>query len=149
MPSLISQQGITNYHKAIDNHFDTFKRSITIHKEPIKRIVSSQTSSGPIIGYEDHAITQKIEYIPRNQSFDAIINYSIGKADLTNIIDLKVVMGSNTVLIKVKKDARDYIMNDKTEKITFDDKSFNLLSQDLVKNYLGLNYYFFYLEETK
>lgn len=149
MASLISAQEVTDFHQAINDHFDTFKRNITVHKEPIKKIISSPTSSGPILGYEDNAITERIEYIPRNQSFDAIVNYEANKGNIRDSVDLKIFMSSNLVSIKVKKEARDYILTDKTEKITFDGKSFNLLSQDIVKNYLGLSYYFFYLEETK
>ena len=149
MASLISTQEIADYHQAINDHFDTFKRSITIHKEPIKKIISSPSSFGPVIGYEDNAISEKIEYIPRSQSFEALIDYDAGKGNIKDVVDLKVFMSANTVSIKVKKEARDYILNDKTEKITFDNKSFNLLSQDVVKNYLGLIYYLFYLEETK
>lgn len=148
MPSLLNAEEISNYQTAINNHFDTFKRTIVIHKEPIKKIISN-INNGQTLGYEENSIIQKIEYIPRNQQFEAIINYNTARQKLgRENEDVKLFLSSNTVGLKVKPEARDYIMTDKTEKITFDGKSFNLLSKDIVKNYFGLIYYTFYLEET-
>ena len=53
---------------------------------------------------------------------------------------------SQIVKIKVKSDAKDYINNGLTEKITFDDKTFKIISPEVPKNYQGLKYYCFYLE---
>jgi hypothetical protein len=149
MPSILSANDITKFQNAVNNHFDTFKRTIVVHKEPIKKIISN-VNNGQTLGYEENSIVQKIEYIPRNQQFEAIINYNTARQKLgRENEDIKLFISSNTVGLKVKPEARDYIMNDKTEKITFDGKSYNLLSKDIVKNYFGLIYYTFYVEETK
>ena len=50
--------------------------------------------------------------------------------------------------IKVKEDARDYIKDGKTEKITFDDKTFELASTDKVQRFLDSEYYVFNLKLT-
>jgi len=149
MPSILSANDITKFQNAVNNHFDTFKRTIVVHKEPIKKIISN-VNNGQTLGYEENSIVQKIEYIPRNQQFEAIINYNTARQKLgRENEDIKLFISSNTVGLKVKPEARDYIINDKTEKITFDGKSYNLLSKDIVKNYFGLIYYTFYVEETK
>jgi hypothetical protein len=147
MPSLISSQGIANIHRAVNNHFDTFKRSITVHKTPVKKIISSMVNP-QMIGYQENSIQEQIEYVAQNQDFDAIISYK-DPFDVDIIDQIKVKTTSSLVSIKVKKDARDYILSDKTEKITFDDKTFKLISGDIIKSYQGLLYYVFYIEEIK
>jgi hypothetical protein len=147
MPSFISAQEITDFHQAINDHFDTFKRLITVHKTPSKKITIS-TSNPQIIGYQTDSIEEQIEYTPISQNFYAIIKYENNATpDLIEQIQIKT---SNPIVsIKVKSDAKNYILEGSTEKITFDNKSFNLISTDIVKDYQGLQYYYFYLEETK
>ena len=41
MASLILSTEIAAYQQAVNDHFDTFKRQITIHKEPTKTISTS------------------------------------------------------------------------------------------------------------
>ena len=57
-------------------------------------------------------------------------------------------VNKGVIKIKVEKDARDFIKNGKTERIEVDEKSFNTISDDKIQNYIGLNYYIFYLEAT-
>ena len=147
MPSLISSQGIANIHRAVNNHFDTFKRNITVHKTPVKKIISSMINP-QMIGYQENSIQEQIEYVAQNQNFDAIIAYK-DPFDVDVIDQIKVKTSSSLVSIKVKKNARDYILSDKTETITFDDKTFKLISGDIIKSYQGLLYYVFYIEEIK
>ena len=147
MASFLSAGDIAAFHNDINTHFDTFKRLITVHKTPVKRITIS-TSNPQMIGYQTDSIEEQIEYVPESQDFYAIIKYENSVTpDLIEQIQIKT---SNPVVsIKVQSDARDYILNGNTEKITFDDKSFNVISTDIVKSYQGLKYYLFYLEETK
>jgi len=145
MASLVSSQGINNIHLAVNNHFDTFKRSIVVHKAPMKKIISSIVSP-QLIGYQENSIEEQIEYIAQNETFEAIIAYT-DPFNVDIVDQIKIRTSSPIVSIKVKKETRDYILNDKTEKITFDNKSFKLISNDIVKSYQGLLYYLFYLEE--
>ena len=46
------------------------------------------------------------------------------------------------------QDARDYIKDGKTEKITFDDKTFELASTDKVQRFLDSEYYIFLVKST-
>jgi hypothetical protein len=147
MASLISAAEINNYHNAINDHFDTFKRQITVHKEPIKNI--TQKTTNQLLGYQEDSNIVDYTYIPRNESFDAIISYDVKAENLLLDNELKLKFPNQLVEIKVKQLARDYINNDATEKITFDNKNFNLVSSDVIKNYQGLMYYAFYLKETR
>jgi hypothetical protein len=147
MASLISAQEIADYHQAINDHFDTFKRNITVHKTPIKKIISSITNP-QMIGYQDNSIEQQIEYVPQSQNFEAIIAYQ-DPFNVDIVEQIKIKTNSPIISIKVKKNARDYILDDKTEKIAFDEKTFKVASNDIIKNYQGLIYYVFYLEEIK
>jgi hypothetical protein len=147
MASLISAEEINNFHEAINNHFDTFKRLITVHKTPVKRITIS-TANPQIVGYQTDSVEEQIEYVSQSENFYAIVKYEDrNNQDIVEQIQIKT--NNQIVSIKVKSDARNYILNSKTEKITLDDKSFNVVSTDIIKNYQGLMYYLFYLEETK
>lgn len=146
MASLILSSEIAAYKQAINDHFDTFKRSITVHKQPIKNILQNTTNQ--LLGYEENSNVVDYTYTPRNQSFDAIINYNLAKENLQIDNEIKLKFPNQIVEIKVKENAKNYINQDITEKITFDNKTFNLISTDVIKNYQGLIYYVFYLKET-
>lgn len=147
MPSLISAAEISAYHQAINDHFDTFKRVFTVHKEPIKNIV--QENANQILGYQEDSNLVNYTYTPRSQSFYGIIRYNVAGENLPIDPQIKIKFPDQIIEIKVKLDARNYINQDITEKITFDNKSFNLVSTDIVKNYQGLIFYVFYLKEIK
>jgi hypothetical protein len=146
MASLILDTEIAAYKQAINDHFDTFKRSIVVHKQPIKNILQNTTNQ--LLGYEENSNVVDYTYTPRNQTFDAIINYNLAKENLQIDNEIKLKFPNQIVEIKVKEDAKNYINQDITEKITFDNKTFNLISTDVIKNYQGLIYYVFYLKET-
>jgi hypothetical protein len=146
MPSLITAAEISQYHTAINDHFDTFKREITVHKEPIKDIV--QTTTNQMLGYQEDSNIVDYTYTSRNQNFYAIVKYNIRGENLPIDSELKLRFADQFVEIKVKEDAKNYIDQDRTEKITFDNKAFNVVSSAIVKNYLGLSYYVYYLKET-
>ena len=136
MASLILSSELAAYKQAINDHFDTFKRSITVHKEPIKNILQNTTNQ--LLGYQEDSNIVDYTYTPRNQTFDAIINYNLSKENLQIDEEIKLKFPNQIVEIKVKENAKNYINQDVTEKITFDDKTFNLISTDIVKNYQGL-----------
>jgi hypothetical protein len=147
MASFFSAADIIGFQNDVNTHFDTFKREIVVHKTPVKKITIS-VQNPQVIGYESNSVEEQFEYEAKNQTFYAIISYEIQKQpDLVEQIQIKT--NNPLVSIKIQKDARDYILNGKTEKITFDDKAFNIISTDIVKSYQGLKYYLFYLEETK
>lgn len=146
MGSLILSSEIAAFQQAVNDHFDTFKREITVHKEPIKNIV--QTTTNQMLGYQEDSNIVDYTYTPRSQNFYAIIKYNIKGENLPIDNELKLRFPDQFVEIKVQEDAKNYINQDKTEKVTFDNKAFNIVSSSVVKNYLGLSYYVYYLKET-
>lgn len=142
--SLLTAQEVNEFQNAVNDHFETFKRLITVHKAPTK-VISLVNEENQALGYNNQALKESVQYTPRNATFYAIIQYN-PKGSIENISDIKSDIMDQVIKIKVKQDARDYIMNDKTERITFDDKVFKLISNDILKNYQGLKYYNFYLE---
>jgi hypothetical protein len=144
--SFINQAGVTWFQEAADTWFETFKKSITVHKEPIKTIVSQGTNQ--IYGYNDSSVETVTDYTPVNQSFDAVIDYSVSK-NLSQITDLKIQVIEGDVAIHVKEDCKNYLTDGKVEKITFDGKSFNLKSSYFPLDRQGNIHYYFILMETK
>lgn len=143
--SFFNNNDKTWYQDAADTWFETFKKSITIHKQPIKNIVQNTTSQ--MLGYEENSNIVDYTYTPRNQSFDAVIKYN-PTDNLTEDLEIKVKFTDQLVMIYVKEDAKNYINKDATEKITFDEKTFNIYSTSIAKHYQDKTYYVYYLKET-
>ena len=58
-------------------------------------------------------------------------------------------MSIGGVFIKVQEPANDYINKGKTENVTFDNKSFKVISEDANKSFLNSKFYVYKLEATK
>jgi hypothetical protein len=125
MASLLANTTTSEFSKILEDHFDTFKRKITVHKEPIKSITNVQNNA--LHGYGDAAEADNVSYIAATQ---------VGTLE------------SGMVRIKVEKEASDYIKEGKVEKIEIDGKTFNKITDDKVQNYLGTTFYIFYLQAT-
>ena len=81
--------------------------------------------------------------------FSRPIYYNNAKdADAVNS-DLKLIFARGDVTLKVKQTVRDYIANGKTIKVEFDGKTWNIITEDIVKKYLNNTYYVYGLEQTK
>lgn len=147
MASFLSANDESWFAGAADTWFDTFKRTITVHKEPIKTIKNNITTQLFGYGQNGQTTSQQIEYTPRSQTFEAVIKYK-NNQDLDLLPDIKAyVKESNYVIIIVKSAARDYITKEKTEKIEFDSKSFNMISAGTLRYYFSTTYYEFVLQE--
>lgn len=147
MASFLSASEEAWYAAQADTWFDTFKRPIVVHKEPVKTIKNNTTSQLFGYGQNGQTTSQEIEYTPRNQSFDAVIKYGSNQ-DLDIVGDIKAyVTSQNLVTIIVKPNTRDYINRDKTEKIVFDSKSYNTVSNGTLKSFFSAIYYEFILQE--
>jgi hypothetical protein len=146
MADLLSNNDKESFKSSILDLFDTFARDITIHKEPRKVIQQMDVNTMP--GYGEGSVPENVELVPVSSSFSAMINYGDKQSTKTEGM-AGVTVPKGQVSIKVKEDARDYIMNGRTERIEFDNKSFNLISRDSVKYHFGLSLYVFYLEEVQ
>jgi hypothetical protein len=143
--SFLSSNDQTWYEEAADTWFETFKKPIIIHKEPIKNIIQNTTNQ--MLGYNEDSNIIDYTYTPRSQTFYAVIKYN-PTDNLDSDPEIKLKFTDQPVMIYVKTDAKDYINNDVTEKVTFDDKNFNIYSSSIVKHYQNKTYYVYYLKET-
>jgi hypothetical protein len=146
MASLLSSLEISGITGIFEDIFDTFKRNIVIHKEPVKTI--SQINTENLFGYGDASNTVNYTYAPQSGTYFAKISYVEKTSDDPYVRELTSRIDNDLVRIKVKEDARDYISKGKTEKITFDDKTFQIAGNEIVKNFLGSEFFIYYLKET-
>ena len=146
MPTLISETEKNSLTGIFNDIFDTFKRQIVVHKEPKK--VVSQVNTASLFGYGDPASSINYTYVPVSGVFDATIRYNLDQ-DEERLGDIPNDVAIGGVFIKVKETARDYINKGKTEKITFDNKSFKVVSEDANKSFLNSKFYVYKLEATK
>jgi hypothetical protein len=144
--SFLSVGDQTWYEDAADTWFETFKKSIIVNKEPIKNIV--QTTSPQMLGYDENSNIVDYTYTPRNQTFDAVIKYTVNE-NLQENPEIKLKFTDQQVEIYVKEDCAQYINTDRTENITFDGKIFNIYSTSIVKHYQRNTYYVYFLKETR
>ena len=148
MANLLSDTDKANFTGVLDELFDTFQRELTVHKEPVKKILNVNSSNG-YAGYGDTPNLENIEYVTKSQTFQAMISYmDRTQSDLDTELNIQVPRNA-AVRIKVKKEARDYIKLGKTERIEIDGKSFNVVGDESVKYNFGYYLYVIYLELTK
>jgi len=146
MPSLISETEKNNLTGIFNDIFDTFKREIVIHKEPKK--VISQVNTSSLFGYGDPASSINYSYTPVSGVFQATVRYNL-EQETERLADIPSNVSVGGVFIKVQEPARNYINKGKTEKITFDNKSFKVISEDANKSFLNSKFYVYKLEATK
>ena len=145
MSELLTAQDKANFQSSFLNIFETFKKTIKIHKEPIRQVISKNSDS-TLPGYNEGSNISNYNLVPVNSTFDALIRYGM-KQETSIADDTGIQVPEGQVTIKVQQAARDYISNGKTESIEFDGKSFNLISRDAVRDYFGLKIYVYILEE--
>ena len=143
MASLLTNAIKTEFSQVLEDHFDTFKRPITVHREPIRSVTNVQNN--PLHGYGDTAESTNVAYIPQKETFDAIITFESKQVEPTTQVG---TLEAGMVRIKVKEDAANYIKGGKVEKIDVDGKTFNKITDDKIQNYLGSEFYIFYLQAT-
>ncbi len=146
MASLLTATEKTNLSNIFTDIFDTFKRTITVHKEPTKTIATINQSA--LFGYNYSSNVVNYSYESVSSSFDATIRYIEAGRDDSFAGDLNSYIEGTLVRIKVQKAARDYIEDGRTEKITFDDRCFKVIGNDTVKKFLDSTFYVYYLKEA-
>lgn len=145
MADLLSNTDKVSFQESVMDLFETFSRKITIHKEPKRKITSVDAHLLP--GYESKDNKANITYIPASKTFSAIISYNRKQGtEAEAFAGINIPQGE--VAIKVESTTRDYINKGKTIKITFDEKTFKLVSTDSVKDYFGMKMYVYFVEEV-
>ena len=145
MANLVDTETRVQLVQALIDHFDTFKRTIKVYKEPKKVISNADTALYAGYGNQE----EKITYVSVSQEFEAIVTYKENQ-EREYIEELKIQDMKGDVRIKVDEDCRDYIVNNgKTESIEIDGKIFNIVSDDGRRDFLDKIYYVFFLESTR
>jgi hypothetical protein len=144
MASLVPATAKAIFETALGDHFDTFKASITVHKEPEKTI-SLSSNQNIYAGYS--APKETVTYTPASQIFTAIVNYKENQP-LDYQDEIKANIEKGDVRIKVELDCSTYISKGKTISIEIGGAQFNVVSSEGVRYFLGKTYYVYYLEAT-
>lgn len=143
MSNLLTSAQILRATGAANDDFDTYSRNIVVYKEPIKTAVANTNN---YFGYpDDNNIDYTYTYV--SGVFPAKIMYN--RQTVKEVNSVPVTFSNGDVIIKVRPDCKDYINNGKTENIVVDGNTFNVLTDDGVKNYLGLVFHQYTLERTK
>ena len=145
--SFIDAKTAASFSAEMDSYFDYFSRQFIVYKEPIRVLV--QPESPTLYGYGSSSNAENYTYIPVTGVFMGRVQYNRGQdTDAVNS-DLKIVFARGDVTLTTKQPARDFIANGRTIKIEADQKTFNVISEDLLRKYLNNTYYVYRLEQTK
>ena len=145
MASLVSNSEKAHLTGIFNDIFDTFKRDITVYKES-KKVIQEINLDG-VFGYGEYSQPANYTYVPVTGVYPAVIKYA-NDAEFKDVDQFTAHIPFGHATIKVREDARDFIKNDKTEKITFDNKTFELESSDKVQRFLDSEYYIFLVKST-
>lgn len=148
--SFLSSTQIDYLTGTFDRHFAQFSTGINnyvhIYKEPIQ--VINNSSSVSLAGYGNDSLSNSdITYQEVSQTFPAMI---INSKNLSSqsFTQLNFSIDKNDIFIKVKEDAKDYIINGKNERIDVNGQKYNNIVAFGVQNYFGSLYYYFKLNLT-
>lgn len=158
MSSLFSASEISGILSVFTNSFDTWSRSVTIYKEPIK--VESNppvSSSNNAFGFGESQEVPIYTYLPaRTGVFMAILkdsdientNYQANKAGLVPEITTRII--ASPLSMKVKRDAYIFIEDGKTEKIidNMGGETYLLDGHGCLQTYQGSEYYIYPLRKS-
>ena len=144
MASLITSGEAAALTGIFNDIFDTFKRNIVIWKEPVKTVTTINDSF--LYGYD--YVSNPVNYTsaPVSGVFEAVVKYN-DQMDKSYDSNVNSYFPEGYVRIKVKPETKNFIESGKTERIDFDNKSFNIESQTTPKKFLGNEYYVYYLKE--
>jgi hypothetical protein len=144
MASLLTDAQRVSFGSNYNDLFDTLSRDIVIYKEPIKNITS--VNQTPIFGYPGDQLPESVTYTPVFETFKARIFYGSPDEDIISL-NSEIKNPNTSARIRVKETAKNYIENGKTEKIMFDNKSWNVNYGFVVKRYIDENFYEYMMKE--
>lgn len=146
MADLLTTTERQNISGIIDDVFDTFKRDIVVYKEPTKSVTDVDLDF--MFGYNAESQSSNYTYTQVTGAYQATIKYIKGNVDDNSEI-LNTEIENQVARIKVNRSARDFIENGSNEKVTFDSKNFEFISNDTPKIFLGNTYYYYFVKEIR
>ena len=130
---------------ALNDWFDTFKQLIVVNKEAKKTISNISTRS--LAGYPVKREEASHTLVPQSGQFYAHVTYNKNQS-LVDENNLQLRTSEGNIWIKTSGEAKDYILDGKTENILVDNKLYNVTSSPEVRKFLGLDFFVFKLTET-
>lgn len=146
MPSLISTTERANLTGIFNDIFDTFCRQLIVYKEPTK-VRTSYDPANMVYGFGETQQEEPYTYTQNTGVYPATIRYKGQGANFVANLDALIPEGGCSV--KVKSDAKDYIVNGKTERLVIDNKVYKLDSDEKKQAFLDSNFYVFILRLVK
>lgn len=145
MASLLTDAQRLDFGSSFNDLFDTLARDIVVYKEPIKNI--SYIDSTPSFGYPTDQLPESVSYTPVSGVYKARIFYGNPDEDITSI-NTEIKNPNTVARVRVRSDGKNFIENGRTEKVTFDGKSWNVQFGFVVKRYVDESYYEYTMKET-
>ncbi len=121
---------------------------VSVVKQPLQ--VINNPNSDLLAGYgQDNQNISDINYIPETGIFPCVTIYP-RNMNLDKFASMKFQIDLNQVLIKVKEEGRDFILNGtKTERVYVDNIPYIPQNTPVIQNFFGLKYYYFKLNEVQ
>lgn len=145
MSNLISKADGVLLTGSYNDFFDTFKKKIVVYKEPIK--VAANINSQSMYGYETESNETNYTYTLVSGIFYGIISSSDSAQENNSVESANINYNAPRLKLKVEQDARDYILNNKTEKIEVENHNYNVVGGSKKLSLLSKNYFIFEMEE--
>ena len=76
-----------------------------------------------------------------------MIKYGASTNNYSQLQEFKNIVPEGQIRLKVEEDAKNFIVNDKTERVLVDGLSFKVMGSFIVKYFFGVKLYVFDLEE--
>ena len=146
MSSLLSSIEKSTLTGILGDHFDTFKEDIVVYQTPIK--TASDINTDFLYGYGPISNPTNYTYTQVSGVFSALVNRGGSPKDDAHLMGPNIQLPEDEVTIKVEQATRNYLKQDKIERIDVGSKSYNLHSTDNQVNFLTQTYYVFNLKET-
>lgn len=152
MAGYLTANNVTNLTGAFFKLWQTTSANtnITIYKEPTRTLVASSYSGVTWAGFPGDSISENdYTYTTVTGIFPTIIKDGNKPGNPEKLEDIPIKLGRDQVIIKVERNAKDYIDSGKTEKIELNDgRVYNNFSLYSTQNYFGLIYYYYLLDRT-
>jgi len=144
MASLLTSGEKSSFGQTYIDLFDTFARDVIVFKEPI-RVINSVNDT-PSFGYPTDQLPESVTYIPVSGIYKARIYYPQPTQDIVSL-NSEIKNPNTSARMRVREEAKNYIENGRTEKITFDNKSWNVNYGFVVKRYIEQDFYEYVMKE--
>jgi len=132
---------------ALEDLFDTFSKPIVVYKTPTKVIISQDANFNFAFGDNDKGVD--VDYVPVSGVFEAKIHYEHDKLSPVPVGaggELRTPLDQGVVRLKVRQDA--YLFLKDCERVEFEGKTYNVVSDFRPRFIFGAKFYIFYLNAT-